>query len=262
MSVRERRRCIAEQINVLREVEFGRLAEHFDVSEMTIRRDIDALEEEGVLRRIVGGAIAANGTAQEPSFRYRASIAAQEKEHIARGVVDLLSPGETVILDSGSTVLSVAREIGQRKLPLTIVTPSVLVAIELSENEGIAVHLTGGMLRPGELSLIGAETTQNLSRFNCDTTVIGVAGVDSIGGISDYHHEEAYVKRAAMNVSKRTIVAADRSKLGKSALVKIASLSEISALVTDASRHELTVREAELAGVSMFTVAPSEGVGT
>lgn len=254
MDVKERRKFISEQIGALREVEFGHLAAHFGVSEMTIRRDIDALESEGILKRVLGGAIASGGTAQEPPFQFRASLAAQEKEHIARGVVNLLSPGETVFLDSGSTVLSVACEIRKRELPLTIVTPSVLVALELSEVHEVTVYLTGGMLRPGELSLIGVDTIESLSHFNCDTAVIGVAGVDSVGGISDYHHDEAYVKRTAMKSSKKTIVAADRSKLGRSALVKIAGLNEIFALVTDAHLQDFAVKEAELAGVKMFTV--------
>lgn len=260
MDVNERRKFIAEQVSGRGEVEFAALAGQCDVSEMTIRRDIEVLEAEGVLRRVVGGAIAIGGTAQEPPFQSRASIAAEEKEHIAQGVVGLLTAGDTVLLDSGSTVLSVAREIRRRGIPLTVVTPSVLAGLELSDAPGVTVYLTGGMLRPGELSLIGADTIEYLERFNCDTAVIGVAGVDASGGISDYHHDEAYVKKAAMNASKRTIVAADRTKLGRSALVKIAPLNEIFALVTDADRHEQAVRDAELAGISVITVEPREEI--
>jgi DeoR/GlpR family transcriptional regulator of sugar metabolism len=258
MDVKERRKLISEQIGVLREVEFGHLAAQFGVSEMTIRRDIEVLESDGILKRVLGGAIASGGTAQEPPFQFRASLAAKEKEHIARGVVNLISSGETVFLDSGSTVLSVACEIRRRELPLTIVTPSVLVALELSEVPELTVYMTGGMLRPGELSLIGVDTVDILSRFNCDVAVIGVAGVDLVGGISDYHHDEAYVKRSAMESARKTIVAADRSKLGKSALVKIAGLNEIFALVTDAHHQDFAAKEAELAGVKIYTVE-SEG---
>lgn len=255
-----RRKFIAEQVAALGEVEFAVLAENCDVSEMTIRRDIEVLEHEGLLRRVVGGAISTAGTAQEPSFRSRAAEAAQEKEHIAKAVVDLLNPGETVLLDSGSTVLSVAREIRQRELSLTVVTPSVLAGLELSDCPAVTVYLAAGQLRPGELSLIGSDTVEYLGRFNCDTAVLGVAGVDGAGGISDYHRDEAYVKRAAMAVSKRTIVAADHSKLGRSALVKIATLADVSALVTDGDQRNKAVRDAIAAGTRVITVKPREGV--
>ena len=260
MDVTERRKFIAEQVATEGEVEFAALAEICDVSEMTIRRDIEVLEQEGLIRRVVGGAIAVGGTAQEPPFHSRASVAAQEKEHIARAVVSLVSPGETVFLDSGSTVLSVARAIRQTAMPLTVITPSVLAGLELSDCPEISVHLVGGLLRPGELSVIGSDTTESLARFNCDTAVIGVAGVDSAGGISDYHHDEAYVKRTAIAISKRTIVAADHTKLGRAALIKIAELSEVSNLVTDSDRRNKTVRAAEAAGISVVTVKPQEVV--
>lgn len=260
MDVSERRKFISEQVATDGEVEFAALAEVFQVSEMTIRRDIEVLEQEGLLRRVVGGAIAIGGTAQEPPFHSRASVAAQEKEHIAKAVVELLSPGETVLLDSGSTVLSVARAIRQRDIPLTVITPSVLAGLELSDSPSITVYLAGGLLRPGELSLIGSDTVEFLGRFNCDTAVLGVAGVDAKGGVSDYHHDEAYVKRAAISSTQRTIVAADRTKLGKSALVKIADLEEISALVTDADRRDKTVQSAEASGVSVVTSKPHETV--
>jgi len=196
------------------------------------------------------------GTSAEPSFDSRASASAREKEHIAEAVVDLLVPGETVLLDSGSTVLSVAREIRKRGLELTVVTPSALAGLELSDSPGVTVYLIGGLLRPHELSLIGPETISAIERFNCDTYVMGVAGVDAIGGISEYHYEEAHVKEAGMKVATRVIVAADQTKLGRSALVKIADLSDISILVSDAPKRNRTVAAATRLGVQVVSVQP------
>jgi len=250
-----RRRFIADQVDLVGEVAFADLAGELGVSEMTIRRDIEVLEGEGVLRRIVGGAIALRGPAAEPPFHTRASRAAPEKEHIARAVVDLLVPGETVLLDSGSTVLSVAREVRERGVALTVVTPSVLAAVHLADAPGVSVHLLGGLIRAGELSVIGPDAIEALSRFNCDTFVMGVAGVDEAGGISDYHYDEAHVKREGARVASRVIVAADQSKLGSAALVKITELSEIDALVTDApDRHPVVTRAREL-GIQVITSA-------
>lgn len=256
MDVHDRRSFIADRVTSSGEVEFAVLAETLGVSEMTIRRDIEFLESEGVLRRILGGAISLQGTSAEPSFDSRASASAREKEHIAEAVVDLLVPGETVLLDSGSTVLSVAREIRKRGLELTVVTPSALAGLELSDSPGVTVYLIGGLLRPHELSLIGPETISAIERFNCDTYVMGVAGVDAIGGISEYHYEEAHVKEAGMKVATRVIVAADQTKLGRSALIKIADLSDISILVSDAPKRNRTVAAATRLGVQVVSVQP------
>lgn len=248
-----RRQFIAEQVANRGEVEFAELAESLNVSEMTIRRDIEILESEGLLRRIMGGAISLRGTSAEPSFESRASESAREKEHIANAVVDLLVPGETVLLDSGSTVLSVARAIRKRGVSITVITPSALAGIELSDAPGVTVYLTGGLLRPSELSLIGPETINALSSYNCDTYVMGVAGVDSEGGISEYHYEEAHVKQAAVKAAKRVIVAADQSKMGRSALVKIVDLGKVDILVTDAKTTHKTVKAAKAKGVQVVT---------
>lgn len=257
MDANQRRELIVDRALSLGEVEFGLLAAEFGVSEMTIRRDIEILQSQGLLRRVVGGAILTKGTAAEPSFESRASDAAKEKEHIAEAVVELLTPGETVLLDSGSTVLSVARAIRKHGLSLTIVTPSALAGLELSDSPGVTVHLIGGLLRPHELSMIGPDAVEGIKKFNCDTFVMGVAGIDARGGVSDYHYDEAHVKETGINVSNRVIVAADKSKLGRTALVKIADLSQIDILVTDADPDQPTVQSARLEGVQVVTISPS-----
>jgi DeoR/GlpR family transcriptional regulator of sugar metabolism len=258
MDVNERRQFIADQVSSLGEIEFGSLAEVLGLSEMTIRRDVEILEGQGLVRRVLGGAISIKGTSAEPPFESRTSAAAEEKEHIADAVVDLLTPGETVLLDSGSTVLSVARAIRKREIALTVITPSALAGLELSDSPGVTVFLIGGLLRPSELSLIGPDTIEAISRFNCDTFVMGVAGIDSRGGVSDYHYEEAHVKAAGIKSSARVIVAADQTKLGRKSLVKIAELSEISILVTDARQDHPVLREARHAGVDVITISPRE----
>src|ERR1700712_5288969 len=128
MDAKARRDRIEERVRVEREVRYSELAAEFDVSEMTIRRDMEALEALGVVRRVVGGAIALKGKDNEPSFETRVADAAEEKRHIADAVADLIGPSETLILDSGSTALAVARSLKGRTLGLTVVTPSVLAA--------------------------------------------------------------------------------------------------------------------------------------
>ena len=254
VDLKQRRDEIEQRVREHREVGYAELALAFDVSEMTIRRDVEALESLGVVRRVVGGAIAMQGKDTEPSFATRMGDAAQEKNHIAEVVADLISPKETVILDSGSTALAVAHSLRGRGLGLTVVTPSVLVALALVDEPETTVVLTGGQLRTGELSLIGPSTEQTLANYNCDTYVMGVAGIDGDRGISDYHQAESQVKRAASSRADRVIVAADRSKLGRVTFVSIAGLSQVQAIVTDGAPDHPTLVAARAAGVDVICV--------
>jgi DeoR/GlpR family transcriptional regulator of sugar metabolism len=254
LDVRERQRLIRERVLAEGEIEFASLATEFSVSEMTIRRDIDLLESEGTVRKVLGGAIAF-GKAAEPSFKARSNIQAVGKRHIAEAAVTRLRAHETVLLDSGSTALAIARAIHGRGLELTVITPSVLAAVELAEEPGTTVLLAGGHVRAGELSLIGTETIEFFSRYNCDTFVMGVAGIDAKHGFSDYHREESAVKRAAIRAADRLIVAADHTKLGRSHLVNIAPLSAADILVTDGDPQHEVITTAAACGVEIVPVA-------
>lgn len=254
MDAKTRRDRIQRRIRTELEVGYAELAAEFDVSEMTIRRDVEALESQGVVRRVVGGAITTKGLKgpdTEPSFATRVADAAEEKRHIAELVADLIGRNETLILDSGSTALAVAQSLKGRGLGLTVVTPSVLVALALVDEPGTTVVLTGGELRPGELSLIGPAAEDTLAGYNCDTYVMGVAGIDGDRGISDYHQAESRVKRAASKRADRVVVAADKSKLGRVTFVSIAALAEVDLIVTDGPTDHPALVAARHAGVDV-----------
>jgi len=255
VDVKTRRERIEQQVRTAREVNYAELAAEFDVSEMTIRRDVEALESLGVVRRVVGGAIAVQGKDTEPSFATRMADAAQEKNHIADVVAELIGRKETLILDSGSTALAVANSLKGRGLGLTVVTPSVLAALALVDEPDTTVVLTGGELRAGELSLIGAGAEDTLANYNCDTFVMGVAGIDGDRGISDYHQAESRVKRAASRRADRVIVAADKSKLGRVTFVSIATLAQVDTIVSDGPADHPALVAARGAGVEVICVA-------
>ena len=261
MDAKTRRTLIKERVDSLGEVDFSSLAEEFDVSEMTIRRDIESLEGQNLLRRIIGGAIALNGKASEPPFEMRAAAAAVEKVHLAQAAVQLLKPHETVILDSGSTVLAIARAIRGRGLGLTVVTPSILSAIELADELDTVVLLTGGRVRPGELSLIGSEAEDAFLRYNCDVYIMGVAGIDAVRGASEYHRDEGNVKRYASRSADRVIAVVDKSKLGRVQLVNVVALAEIHAIVTDADPDHPVLVAARAAGVEVHCVPEPAAAG-
>lgn len=168
MAATSRRELIESRVLGHGEVDYASLAAELNVSEMTIRRDVDALESQGVVRRIIGGAIAVVGKTSEPTFKARAAEATAEKARIGAEAAKLLRPHETVILDSGSTVLTVAKAIKGLELSLTIITPSILVALELADEPNTRIFLTGGQIRPGELSLVGTEAEETFARYNCE----------------------------------------------------------------------------------------------
>ena len=258
MDVKSRRDFIEQRVRATREITYAELATEFDVSEMTIRRDVEALEASGVVRRVVGGAIALQGKDTEPSFATRMADAAQEKIHIADVVADLIGVNETLILDSGSTALAVANSLRGRGLGLTVVTPSVLAALALVDEPDTTVVLTGGELRSGELSLIGAAAEDTLANYNCDTYVMGVAGIDADRGISDYHQAESRVKRAASRRADRVIVAADKSKLGRVTFVSITTLASVAIIVSDGPPEHPALVAARDAGVEVICVSAHE----
>lgn len=249
-----RRALIAEQIQARGEAEFADLAREHGVSEMTIRRDVSRLEEEGVVRRILGGAIAVGSFAREPAFEARASVAAEPKRQIARAVVDLLEPKQTVILDSGSTCLAVAREIVSRGLGLTILTPNVRAGLELASQPDTQVLLVGGHLRPEEPNLVGADAEDFLGRYNADLFIMGAAGIHAERGITEYDSGESGVKRAGMASAERTVTVADSTKLGIVQFVRVAPLTALHTIVTDAPTDDPTIAAAREVGVEIIHV--------
>lgn len=255
MKATERRALIEARILAAGEVDFASLADEFEVSEMTIRRDVDTLEERDLVRRVAGGAIAYAGRAAEPAFSARALSAAREKTHIANAVVRLLRTGETVILDSGSTALAVARAVVGRDLQLTVVTPSILVAMELADEPDTTVLLLGGEVRPKELSLIGPETQRSLAGYNCDTYVMGVGGLAAAAGATEYHRGESAVKEIAISSAERVIAAVDASKLGQVRLVRVCGLEAIDTIVSDGGHEDPTLLAAEEHGIEVIHVA-------
>jgi DeoR/GlpR family transcriptional regulator of sugar metabolism len=230
----DRRAVIADLIKAERELELSDLAQRLNVSEMTIRRDLEALEEQGVLRRLLGGgAIALAPKTREPDLIARALEESESKTHIAEAVVARLYEGEAVYLDGGSTALSVARTIRGRGLDLTIVTRSLLAAIELAD-EPARVILLGGALKATEMITLKTAAEDDLRDYNFDTYVMGISGVDAKRGLTDYDPQEAAGKRQALQQADRTILAFDRSKLGRVLLSRVAALDEVDVVVTDA----------------------------
>ena len=210
------------------------LAGRFRVSEMTIRRDLVSLERKGLLQRIYGGAVSNRRQNYEPPFILRSGRNLEEKKRIGEAAAGLVKPGDSIILDVGTTTLEMARHL-REKWNITVVTPSLHIANLLTEQPGIRLILTGGILRRGELSLVGNLAEQAFRDFFVDKLFLGVGGIDFQSGLSEFNLEDSRVKKAMLSGAKEIIVLADASKFGQVAFASIAPLKMVSRVVTDRS---------------------------
>ncbi|NGP45379.1 DeoR/GlpR transcriptional regulator [Bacillaceae bacterium SIJ1] len=232
MLAQERYTIILEMLETNKIVKVPDLCKAFNVSIETVRRDLEYLEQEGKLKRVYGGAVLTTKSAKEPSYYSRSTKNAEEKVAIGRKAAELVSNGDTLMIDLGTTTLEVARHL-KDKTDLTIITNCLTIAQELVDVPTFRVILPGGLLRAKELALSGFISEQFMNDFNVDKTIIGAGGITVDRGISDYHLEETRVRRTMIEKGEQTIVVADHSKFGIKALVNVCSLEDIDTIVTN-----------------------------
>ena len=233
MLARQRQELILEQVRSTGGARVSDLVEFLGVSDMTVRRDIEALARRGLVSRVHGGAASvAARSAQEVTFSVRSSRRAAQKEAIARAAVALVEPGASVAVSGGTTTYAVAREMS--RLPgLTVITNSLPVAELLHrERNGPPVVLTGGE-RSASDALVGPVAVAALRTLHVDWLFLGVHGVDARAGFTTTNLVEAETDRALIASARRVVVAADSSKWGVVGLSSIAGLEEVDVLVTD-----------------------------
>ncbi|SDJ21341.1 transcriptional regulator, DeoR family [Lentzea albidocapillata subsp. violacea] len=212
------------------------LASLTGASEMTIRRDLEILAAQGVLERYRGGARSLLLRGSEPPFALRSDDNTAAKRRIAAAVAALIADGESVVLDSGTTCLEVARLLHDRRL--TVMPLSLHAVNALSSSSTLTLLVPGGRPRPGELALTGPLTLASLQSLRFDTAVIGCCGLSAEHGLTAFDLEDAAVKRAAITSARRVIAAVDASKLTRTALAHVAAVSSLDAVVTDAESAE------------------------
>ncbi|MGW4599033.1 DeoR/GlpR family DNA-binding transcription regulator [Streptomyces sp. NPDC004457] len=234
MSTVERHRLIAQAVREAGTLTVAELADLTGASDMTVRRDLDQLAAQGVLERFRGGARTLLLRGDEPPFALRTHEAVDAKRRIAAEVASLITDGETVLLDSGTTCLEVARLLRGRQIT---VMPLSLQAIGVLGDapEPTALLVPGGRPRAGEGALTGPLTLASLSALRFDTAVLGCCGLTAGDGMTAYDLDEAAVKKAVVTSARRVIAAADGSKLGRTAHAYVGPSSLVDILVTDAT---------------------------
>ena len=238
--------AIVEEVLREGEVSVDGLAAHLGVSLATVRRDLAALEGQGLVRRTHGGATAVSPVAYE-AFRHDSSFQeqegrhAEEKRRIGLAAAELVKDGETIGLTPGTTATQVARSLRHRK-GITVVTNTVNVAMELCHREDLTVFVTGGYLRGGWFSLVGAPAASGVREVFLDKVFLGVNAFHAERGLTCLHPEEAAINRALVGQARERVVVADRSKLGRVARCLICPTSEVHVLVTDRDASDEEVR--------------------
>jgi DeoR family transcriptional regulator of aga operon len=233
---RAQMRAFVERTGFARVVD---LSTAFGVSTVTVRSDLDALAEQGALRRIRGGAIASEGAGlTERPFEEVQVEAVEQKARIAAAAVDLVEPGMSIILDVGTTAAAIAQELLRRQhlRDVTVVTNGLSIALSLEPAiPRLQVIVTGGALRPLQHSLVAPLATVVLQQVHADIAFIGCNGVDAVAGVTNVNLPEAEIKRAMIASAAEVVVVADGSKIGRARLGLIGTARDIDMLITDAT---------------------------
>jgi DeoR family transcriptional regulator, aga operon transcriptional repressor len=224
---------------LLRQQDFVRvsdLSDHFDVSEVTIRGDLDALHSRGQLRRVRGGAVPRAVPPTERRFEEAEIAAAGQKRAIARLAASTVQPGDTIVLDVGTTTTALAQALAARTEleDVTIFTSSLTIALALEVAEPrLTVVVTGGTLRKKQHSLVEPLAGLVLGTIYAATAFIGCNGIDVDRGVTNVNLPETEIKRLILRASQRRVVCADSTKLGQVALAHVCDLDDIDTLITD-----------------------------
>lgn len=239
----QRKKRIVEILKQHDNAEFSYLGKLFGVSEMTIRRDIEFLEKEGIVMRVYGGAKILSERGYEASIQERLNTNLQEKQAIAIEAAKYINDGDVIALDGSTTALEVSKQIKDRK-NLTVITNNISISIELSTAPAIQTILLGGFVRQSSLSLVGEIVKQSLDAFYIDKAFISSKALHQIKGLTDFTVEEGEAKKAMINKSNQVYVLVDHTKLGEDSFFQVMRPEEIDTIITDQMKP-LTVAQRE-----------------
>ena len=250
MYAEERREEIATLVRRQGRGDVVDLAERFEVTPETVRRDLTDLERRGVLRRVHGGAIPIERFRAEPAIAEKTASMAEEKRRIAAAALSFVPEHGSVLLDAGTTTLALAQVFPDRDL--TAFTNALPVGLELASRRNVQLYVVGGRVRGRTLAHVDDWALRQLADLRVDVAFVGTNGLSVERGLSTPDPAEAAVKRAMCGSAQQVVVVADHSKIGEEAAVRFATIQEVDALVTDAGVDPGDLRALEDAGVEVM----------
>jgi DeoR family fructose operon transcriptional repressor len=258
MLAEERRFRIREILSGQRTVTASDLCSALGVTAATVRRDLAALERDGVLVRSHGGAVSRmSSTSFQPSYETLSHSHSSEKQAIAREAERLVLDGETVFLEGSTTVYELARGLNQRNR-LTVVTNSPTIVCQLQRSSGVTVLCTGGDLQKDTFYFSGEWAQRALSEIRLDKAILGVSAIDLSYGVSTANHAEAQIKKMITRAAKTRIALADHSKFGTQSFAYVGPVADIDVLVTDSGTDPKHIKGLREAGVEVVVAELQE----
>jgi DeoR family transcriptional regulator of aga operon len=251
----ERKQRILELLKLQGRLTVEELVENLRVTAVTVRADLDGLADSGLLTRSRGGALKQVDPAPEYPLSVREHLHQPEKQRIAKAAVELIQPTQTILLDSGTTTLEIARRIRALKLhPLTVITNSLQIATELAGLTQVTIVLPGGILRPNSYSMIGPYAERTLREMSADQAFLGVDGLDPSYGLCTTDMLGSQVDALMIQIAREVTIVADSSKIGRRGLSVIAKTNAIHRLITDRGVDPRLIDEIEAQGITVQLV--------
>jgi DeoR family transcriptional regulator, aga operon transcriptional repressor len=244
----ERRSFILKRLEEESQVNVIELSRQFKVSTVTIRKDLKHLEKKNILIRSRGGAIKHSIINTDLSVYDRRKKNIKLKEAIGIAAARLVSEGETVLFDTGTTIMEMAKKL-PKKISITVITNSVDITFRLAEYPNIRVIMPGGILRRNSLALVGEQAAESLRNYYCDKYFLSADGVDLEKGLMTTNIEEAYLAKQNIRNSKKVIALVDSSKFRDLGITTIAHLDDIDTIITDNAVSQGTLEELRASGV-------------
>jgi DeoR/GlpR family transcriptional regulator of sugar metabolism len=243
---------VADAVRGAEQMSVAELAVVTGASEMTIRRDLEVLAEQGVLERFRGGAKSLLLRGEGPPFAMRKQDGLDAKQRIAAEAARLIAEGESVVIDSGTTCVEVANAL--RNYRITVMPLSMHAANALAGGPRLTLLMPGGEVRVGELTMTGPLAQASLSALRFDTAILGCCGLSAADGLTAYDLPDAANKRAAIASASRTIVVTEGSKFTRTALAAVAPASSLDVVVTDESAPAAELAALTAAGTTVRQV--------
>jgi DeoR/GlpR family transcriptional regulator of sugar metabolism len=227
------------------------LSAHFGISDITTRRDLKTLEEQGLIRRAHGGGVYPVEEQVEAPVIQRMQDNRPEKECIARAVAELVDDNDSIFIGSGSTAMHIARHLKYHQ-ELTVVTNAINVVTELAPHENVNLIVLGGLLRASELSMVGHITEQALREVRVDKVIMGIGALDISAGLTNESMPEVMTDRAIIKMGLKLILVADHTKFGRVASAYVAPVERITTLVTDDKTDAVILKQIQEMGVDVI----------
>lgn len=253
MLAQDRYKKICEILEKENSVKVSYLTGLFGVSVETVRRDLEYMESEGLLKRVHGGAVLEKIYGSQSTFNSRVNEFLPQKAEIGEVAARYITEGQSIAMDASTTNLEIIKVIKYKFKKLTVLTNSLSIINELADIENYTIIIPGGILRYEEYSIIGELAESNIGNFHVDTAFISMSGISLREGFTDYGFGEVSLKKKMMKIAQENIVVVDSSKFESVSLLKVCELSDVNMIITDSGLKPSIIEKYKKKGIEIIT---------